>query len=249
MDGDFTGMLTFKNSACTFWLPSRVGFSLIYRSNHHVLKNNLWHLWYCHHMTTAKHKSNTLSRPNDNIAIHTKYHRQHGSSSKRVCPICVKPKGKLVPPASWLAENVSACTEETAELDWLVFHLICNCSSPSWQAGKDTWMWDRQGLWKHPTVGSKDHTKPKTIKRNRSLILLEELWKNGVAFHHNKRKWSHCGHMHKHTHLFKAEPSPSLWAYVRKRVSHATTPTCISACPVAMDTTVCILVVHCYIKD
>ncbi len=42
-----------------------------------------------------------------------------------------KAQGKLVPPAAWLAENVSACTEETAELDLLVFHLICTCSSPA----------------------------------------------------------------------------------------------------------------------
>lgn len=167
--------------------------------------------------------------------MHTKYHRQHGASTKRVCPICVKPKGKLVPPAEWLAENVSACSQETAELDLLVFHLICTCSLPA----DRHWKWDKQGLWKHPTMGSKDHTKLKTFKCNLSLILLKELWENGGAFHHNKRKLSHCGHSHKHTYLFKAEPSPSLWAYVRKRVSHVTTPTCISQCPVTMDTNVC----------
>lgn len=84
--------------------------SLVYRTIGWTTYN---YLQYCEHMNTANNKyayslhENTLWRPNYNIAIHTKYQRQHGSSTERVCPICAKPKGKLVLPAIWLAENVS----------------------------------------------------------------------------------------------------------------------------------------------
>lgn len=63
------------------------------------------------------------------------------------------------------------CAAETAELDLLVFHLICNSSLPA-DRPKRTLNVRQAGSVKASCHGIWDHTKPKTIKRN---ILLEEL--------------------------------------------------------------------------